>query len=261
MDDTEFPTEAELSELLDSLLAGWVAQPTTMTSRPRNLVKGQVLTTYTLAAHTHRVAEAAAKLWHKELHLETVPLIRSAFEYALTAQFVAQCEDGVDGFFTEQARTVRISLEQIAAAGWKGAAEIADRVEEWEAVDTPAALSARRFDVLCDDLEPGGKLSYAVYRNLSSLTHPSRSVVARYLTEDQETVLQEPKPFEDKSRAWLLYLLCVSLTWAGRAIDMLLRDHPRRSELRRVARQLGIPPELQVSQNYRARQYKASSAG
>jgi len=84
----------------------------------------------------HRVAEAAARLWREDFHLEAIQLVRSAFEHASTAQFIAQCEDGVDGFFTEQARTQRVGLDQIVKAGWQGSAEIADRVEEWEGVDS-----------------------------------------------------------------------------------------------------------------------------
>lgn len=262
MAEPKFPTEAELSKLLDRLLSGWYAQPTEMTIRRstqrRSHTRAQWLTTYALAAHAHRLAHGALKLWRDDFQLECMPLIRAAFEHALTAQFIAQCEDGVLGFFNEAARNQKVRLDDIARAGWDGASEIANRLEAWETVDTAATQTARSFKTLCEDLEPGGPLSYAIYRTLSALSHASRSTVAYYLDHiEDETVQQEPREFGEPNRSWWLFILCICVVWAGRAIDMLLRDHPRRTELREAAKQLQITPELQVSQKYRMRRRKA----
>lgn len=255
MPGRDLPSDAESLALLDSLLNGWSSQSNDMRARRRNVYAGQFNTTYALAAHTHRVAEAAARLWREQLHVEAMPLIRAAFEHAVTSQFVAQCEDGVDGFFSAQARNQRVSLEQIARAGWDGAVKVTDGLAAWEGRGGPAADSARNFEKLCNDLTPGGEMLYATYRNLSALTHPSKSIVARYLDAGEETtIFMEPEPIGETAAAWYAYILCSTVAWAGRAFDMMLDDHPRRSELRRAAQQLAITLEFQISDAYRERQ-------
>lgn len=196
------------------------------------------------------------------LVLEAMPTVRSLYEHALTAQWVGQYEDGAAGFTNEYLRARRNTVETLLRTGLKNAREKAERMEDihqWEAIPSDADKPARHFGVLCRELNVNDEL-YSYYRIMSAMAHPTGHIVDSYLeTVDPIVVRREPQGHE-RATPWL-YMCCVSLVLAGRAFDWLDRSHPRREELRRAARTLGIKPELQLSEAFYARIRKAKAAG
>ncbi|NWJ69173.1 hypothetical protein HX744_00980 [Pseudonocardia sp. ICBG1122] len=106
---------------------------------------------------------------------------------------------------------------------------------------TTSNEEARRFEKLCKSLEPGGEQAYSLYRLMSGYCHPGAEVLEFYVSEPI-SVQRDPKHF-DNPEHWL-QILCCALVWAGRSVDMLDKKRPRRNELRRAAKLLGISPEL-----------------
>ncbi|WP_139320502.1 DUF5677 domain-containing protein [Saccharomonospora sp. CUA-673] len=242
--------QQELLKLLRSLLDSWQTLP------PKaELCKGktvaQVATVFGLAAHTHRLATAVDMLWSAGMYIESAPLIRGAMENALTAQFVAQVDDGVYGLLNNYARKRKNLVDEIVKAGYLSSDQLASQLDEWEPVQTPSTDSATKVQQLCNDLEPGGSQAYAWYRLLSAWSHAGGAIVDEYAHDDPFQLSITPDKFPPSTG--FLVILGGSVVWAGRAYDMLTRGKGRREELRRAAGKIGIVPELHPSAAYRRR--------
>lgn len=255
-------TDVELRDLAMSLIESWNAGPLQVEMRPGR-EQGQFVVTYGLAAHAHRLAKAALLLLENGLTLEAAPTVRSLYEHSLTAQWVGQYKDGAAGFTHEYLRARRATVETLLRTGRQSAREKAQQMEDidpWEDTPHDAEKPARHFGMLCQELNVTEEL-YAYYRIMSGMAHPTGHIVDSYVESvDPLVVSREPQGHEQASSS--LYLCCVSLVLAGRALDWLDRSHPRREKLRRAARTLGIKPELQLSEAFytRIRKSKAKQA-
>ncbi len=137
---------------------------------------------YGLSAHTHRIAVAAYELIGQDKALEAVPIVRSMFEAALTAHWVAQIDGAAEAFFNEQTRQRRNLFEGIPALGIASItpAEIETAkaaLDEMEKLESNASTS---FEAICADLAPGGDSAYTQYRMMCQLTHASAFLGGRY---------------------------------------------------------------------------------
>lgn len=232
------------------LLDGWEARvDVPLTGTRRRPFSPQLLAVaHGLAAHTHYIATPALDLIGMGRVLASLPLIRAAYESAITAQWVVQTGDGAAAFVNEDLRQRRnhvTSLEKAASETLRGAsAEVAAQLMD----ELETTSSARRFDEICADLTPGGQDAYVVYRSLSHLSHASVLVADQYLEalEVSPHLALRTEPAEPDAPTWT-HILAASLVWAGRAVDILDQNHPRRAALRRAAHALGIQPELQLS--------------
>lgn len=244
----------QLIKIVDELLDGWRSGLESARLRIEDAQTAMAI--IALAEHAHRLAPVARDLLSSGLVLESTALIRQCYEIGLTCQWLKHVPDSLISFVGEglrQRRNAAVTLRKVDRQTEQG---IAASIEAMLPTDmsrfseTPSRASGRNFNELCADLEPGGDQAYSLYKALSAYSHATSSLADLYLEADPDKPDAMPRFREDAQiaspRAWA-YLLAVSLTFAGRAVDMADRDHPRRSQLRRAANQLGVPAELKLS--------------
>lgn len=253
-----------LSRCAEDLIEQWQSthDETFRMRRPgRRTTEMQFAVVFGLASHVHNVVAELLPAARRGLTVVELPLVRMAYESAISAQWVAQVDDGVNAFYNEeirQRRNLRTTLaKSVSDVFREGAATLRH-------TDSPALESdstARQFEQRCLDLTPGGPDAYALYRILSMASHATIDVCDEYLEEDAQGSLQlVPDARRRRDAAAWTSIICSSLVWAGRAVDYFDATNRRRSELRRVARELGIPSELQLSEHYRTRIARARRA-
>ncbi|GAB2966666.1 DUF5677 domain-containing protein [Saccharothrix stipae] len=243
-------THEETHDLLAARISAWQDRSDQARKAP-GVSMAQFVTVLALAAHTHRVARGVLVLYGEDLRLEAVPLVRSAYEHSLTAMWLAQYDEAVIGFVNRYDQQRRLAVDTIAKAGWSGAKELADRLEQEERRSSRADGPAGNFGQLCNELEPGGDEAYAIYRILSSLSHAGALLADHYMAADPLEVSLEPRRVGEATH-WL-YLTAVSVVKAAWAVDMLEFDHPRRGALQAAGDRLGVQPESRLSQKHHAR--------
>jgi hypothetical protein len=247
----------ETTDLIDALIRGWQA---TFAAADRQLTFGQrnerphvgrFATIYGLAAHAHVLVEQARPHLTTDLLPAVLPLVRQAYECGLTAAWAALNRESAFAQFNEEIRrtkAVRVTLGK--SRQFAGRLELLpDEPDEMEGVSSVA--QARNFAALCEDLEPDGATLYLLYRILSKYCHAGPFVIDQYLTPTEADpgipalhVRPERPGMEPELTA---FLAAAALVVAGRAVDFIDPARTRRSELRRAARELGIPAELRLS--------------
>jgi hypothetical protein len=212
-----------------------------------------------LARHVHETVRAIRLLIDGDHANAAIPLVRLAYECALTATWLVQSEnhDGVKAFMHEYTRqqtnlqsVLRRSIVEIFR---EGADDVADTNME---AHLGSADNARRFDLICEDLAPGGTDAYIYYKALSSVSHAGIPVVDLYFSTPQPGQRVPPprrKPARALGEDLLLFLSNASMVWSGRAVSYISKNQAYRSSLRRAARQLGVTSEIQLSSAYRKR--------
>lgn len=240
----------EIRPLLDSLLELWTREPGGVTTKSESSEHLPVV--FGLAAHAHRLAAAALRLYDGGLPFEAVPLIRTAYETALTAMWVAQVDDALPALLNKELKQRRKLAANLSRARWSLTPEDIARIgrDGYDLRETTSNGVAGSFEQLCRDLTPGGIEAYGLYRFMSAYTHPTVSVIDEYLVQREEGAWPPiGLSYHSKTEDWNLWLffLAASLVWSGRAFDFYDRSHKRRNELRRAARALEIPPKLNLS--------------
>ncbi len=267
------PGNDQSAEVLEELLNSWPAfsaatadfhQPAARRGkRFENPDVARIATVIGLSRHVYDTVEAANLLIQSERDNAAIPLVRMAYETALTAVWLVQSKGhhGITAFMREYSRS-RKALQQDAAkatsaAFREGAASVADADPDLypEEID-----SVQRFRQVCLDLTPGGADAYVIYRVLSAYSHSSLSAAELYIAKHESGVPgRRDRPDRALSRALLQYLMACSLVWAGRAFSYLSHDKAHRSVLRQAARRLGITSELQLGPNYHQRHAKSGA--
>jgi hypothetical protein len=255
-------TEPELLDLAESLLEGWAAPVNMLGDRSKQ--PEATLVVWGLAAHVHRLARAYVVLYRQGMVLEAMPLLRAAFETALTCAWANEMPDALPSLGNEQHRRWTALVKELSGPRWPVDDETraAWRAVTHEPASTSSDGSARHFERLCHDLVQAGDQAYGLYRIMSSETHPTMTVVMRYLRPPgpaHVNLSDEPEPDDEGGRRWLL-LVCASMVWSGRAFDFHDRDRPRRGELRRAAKALGVPESLVLTNEARVRSKKSPAA-
>jgi hypothetical protein len=235
-----------LRETLDvarGLLDGWdTKQPPLEFSPRRDIDHGRFACVYGLAAHAHRLGKAAIALYDADLALEALPTIRCTYEHGLTAMWAAQYPTAARALVNESYRNRRNTIGSAQRAGWAHIVKLAEESDDWGPIASPLDSTAKSLQQLCGSLEPGGEQAYSIFRLMSSMSHPGAHLVDYYIHKDPVAVQATPKEL-DAPEIWM-FMTCCSLLWAGRAVDMIHKEHPRRNELRSIAKRLGISPEL-----------------
>jgi len=222
------------------------------------------LAVHGLCAHTYRVGEQALAMYETGMVMETFPLLRLSYESALTAHWIAQNVDGSEAVLNNDVLSRRAAAGTLSKAHSEilrsGAQDFpgADK----ELIQTSSQAQVRNFEQLCQDLEPGGADAYAYYRLMSWYSHPTARIIDSYLqpTEDMQDLASlrlEPEKLDVNT--WV-HFLAFALVWAARSLDFLDADRTHRSELRKAARDLGIPEVLKLSEKARQRTAKAEQA-
>jgi hypothetical protein len=215
----------------------------------------QFAVVHSFAAHAHYIADAALDLIEQDRILAAIPLVRSVYEFALTAQWTAQVSDAAEALINETYRqrdnTSKVMLETPVDLIRKAAATITGTGQL--RLPTTSDTPGRIFRARCDDLTPGGPQAYLNYRLMSEYVHPGVIAADQYLTEAPETPLGvtlrlEPRQSVGEANAMWAFFIAAGLVWAGRAVDFFDKRHLRRSELRTLASSLGIESALQPSE-------------
>ena len=244
-------TQSETSRIGRELLATWEHRGDSplVGTRRRSFTQSQLAVVHGLVAHTHYMAGPALDLLDAGRVLAALPLVRSCYESAITAQWAAQSRDGYTAFMNEDIRQRRNHVRAMSEAASTVFREAASTIHGADFEDFPTTASARTFDKVCDDLDPGGHDAYVTYRMQSHLTHPSVIVVDQYLDAlDVEPGLAlRLSPKEPSPAPWTA-LVVSSLIWAGRAAEYLDKHHTRRKQLLNAARALGVAPHLHLSE-------------
>lgn len=260
--DTELSLE-DVFKIADGLCRGWesTAEQPMVGTRRRKIGTQQMSIVHGLTAHTYAVGSAALRLIDEENVLVAMPLIRAAYECALTAHWVAQSHDGAQAFVNEDLRNRRNHVKTLLASS----ASLQQHAVDVAAVlidDLETTSSARNFSSICDELKPGGSDAYSHFRVMSHMSHASILVVDQYLElidEAPGVALRFAPAEEPEARAWA-FIVCCAFVWAGSAMDYMAKQRPRRSELRAVARRLGIEADLQLTDEAEARQRLGKAA-
>lgn len=207
-------------------------------------------TVHGISRHALRVAPIVFELYERGLTLEAMPLVRTAYEFAVTAQWAADSREGIFAIYNEELRNRRAlaaTMRQSASKVFQEAAPDVDPTD-WERIDTVADVQGRRFSERCVALASAGHHAYGLYRAMSAFCHPSASLADHYLQADDSQagarLCWDPDQFDHDS--WL-FLTVASVVWAARAIDNMNRDHPNRELLRGAAHDLGIPDVLRLT--------------
>lgn len=245
----------ELSEGLvlaaNRLLEIWADKPRVATNR-HPIIDSRSATIVALAAHAHRLVDGALSLIvERRLVRESAPLVRGAFENAITAQWLYQYDEAaLNAFLNESSRQSRNFLQAALENNWidevrAGALRNAslDSVAPTEIDD-----AGRIFHRRCLDLDGPGPVLYAYYRALSALTHPGSATVSFYadLSSTPPTITLSPNA-TNSERNLLLLLSAFACIWAGRIVDLNDQQHPNRENYRYWADKLNVRDVLQKS--------------
>jgi Family of unknown function (DUF5677) len=248
----ELPDFDKLSALARELLDSWDAlmAQDDLESELRGRTLAQIAVTLGLVRHTHLLGHAALSLLDADNGLAAAPLVRSMYECALTAQWVAQVDGAQEAFFAKQTKQRRNLLESMKSLSLPSV-QPGELDEAMSALDEDKAQKVRlsaTFAAICDALQPGGKQAYAHYRMMSQLSHPSDILLDHYLgvAETAAGIGRKVPPEQVSRTAWAVLALA-SLVWAGQAVEYSNQRRPRRALIRRVATRLQIEPVLRSS--------------
>lgn len=249
--------EEELITWIRALLASW--DDVTEDHLPQGDVhQAQFASIYGLTAHAHRSAAAALVLIEQQMVLEAIPVVRTAYECALTAHWLLRVKEGTIGFLREGHRQRKNLLDVGKRVLNEADLQEAERVAaEFSHEPSTADEAARNMQKRCEDLRPGGQTAYLFYRGLSALSHASPYLVDFYLelTDDAELPTLRKLPKAEDPRPWL-HLLAAALVWAGQAVNVCDKRHRRRRQLRAAARDLRIALDLRAADHVWVREQR-----
>ncbi|WP_434177122.1 DUF5677 domain-containing protein [Brachybacterium conglomeratum] len=198
------------------------------------------------ATHVPETARLIIEYLPDRLTVAHAPLIRSIFEKTMTLAWVDEVDDGAEALMTEEARQRRNLARCLMEIGdAENAAMI--RHQEDQELDTSSLAQGRYFEQLTKDI--GLENAYTTYRVLSSLAHPSIQVADSYLDSedgDQLFLRSRGRALSHGAKDGWGYLIAMCLVWSGYVANYLDPNRTRRSELRRVARELGVLAELPI---------------
>jgi hypothetical protein len=251
----ELPTVDYLVALIGDLQATWRSRTSLEVRIEDDTTLTRFGVAYGLTAHVHRIAAVAVPLLADGVVLEAVPLVRMAYETALTAVWCVQIQGAPIALANKHVRQRKAPIRTLGES--RSLAAIAAKMREEQPLPARDEETADdRFEGICMALEPGGQDAYAHFRLMSSMAHPSAFLCDFYLADDATVPFTgyrlRDEPEQPKAGPYLA-MLAASLIWSGRAMDYLDKNHPRRSQLRDAARRLGIESELQPSDPSAAR--------
>ena len=258
------PTEDALRGACEELLRSWDttylgAKEISLGRKDQKPDAVRFLLVLAFAAHAHHLTGTACSILADDDYASAVPLLRVAYESALTAVWAAESEDAaraIQNEYVDSAGKLRSTLQK---TGWFD--DLLNHVPEpGTAVDvTPRASGeARSFSNLCQALEPHPDWLYTAFRLLSAYAHPSGSVVQMFVsgTADEGVRFAPAQVPRDDHRQWW-HAAAIGLLHAGQALDRLDPGSPRRELLASVGELLGWGEPLRLTE--RARQTVAKA--
>lgn len=259
------PSVEELRELVDHLLSQWAQHATGGTFQQPAARRGRTFTGSDIARiaivdglvrHVHETARAVITLIDSEQVTATASIVRQMYECALTAVWLTQSTDdhGVRALLSEHVRTRRALQNDARQAASPTFRDGADDLPDTDPTPFLGSLdSVRNFKGICLDLAPGGVDAYVYYRLLSTYSHASLGVTDLYFAPSAEggyLPQRRDQPRTPISADTMLFFAAISMVWSARAYTYMSKNQAHRSVLRSAARELGINPEISLSENY-----------
>ncbi|TQM96086.1 hypothetical protein FB476_0946 [Ornithinimicrobium humiphilum] len=235
--------------VVDELLSSWEAHVETgehkLRSRQRKTLP-QAAVVLALTSHVYECAKFLRPHLPTELSPVQMPIVRAILESAMTVLWVDKVEDAAAAFLNEEIRQRNNLQNTLRETPWFAAH--ADQVAHAgdDPQPTSAAEEARRFNRLLERL--GAQDFYAFYRLLSAVTHPSVTLTDCYLEGDDGrgfpfTLMPRAERLSSsEGNAWLM---AVCMLWTARTVNYYDGDKQRRSQLRRLGRDMGIKVDFQ----------------
>jgi hypothetical protein len=234
---------------LDRLLAHWdsldLSQPS-LRGR-HDVTADRALTVWGLTAHAHAQARLVRKLG--AAGVEVAPMVRTAYECALSAQWIiTRGPNALPAFLNEGARQ-RLNLgKSMKEAQWAGMdQELVDQLQAERLPKGNLDDQAKNLHKIIDDFELAPTL-YAVYRFLCGFSHAGITLIDAYQRDDPHSpigvaLLRHGAPPGVGSWEWVLVW---TLVWAGRGLDWIVSGSPSRSFYKGIARESGMPDAVLV---------------
>ncbi|MDQ1178661.1 DUF5677 domain-containing protein [Rhodococcus sp. SORGH_AS_0301] len=252
------PTRERLLEIVDELCSGWnqfLAVPDQQFARPRDADEpAAAALVMALSSHVTELGSGVLTLARSgSSGMTLMPLVRAAYESAITAHWLAQLPDAAPAFINEDARNRKAIVRELPNARGQGFRDSVDAISRQivPRLSTSSDAQARNFEGRCHDLDLAGVDAYLYYRAASSLTHPSILVADQYL-RSIDSELYVSAHAQNMGDAWI-FVTAAALVWAQMAANYCDPQRTRRTTLRRIGRELGIEPELALSPAARAR--------
>lgn len=214
------------------------------------------------ANHAHAMMGTIIELLDKNRVVEAVPVVRSAYETALYAQWVYLVGDDAAKALANEHGRIRKAMQEDAAKSRsphqrKFAPKIGDA--NWDTIGSRSDPQARNFKSMLDDIDAGREL-YVFYRLMSEYCHPSMVVVDHYINSDETgsyypTFQHAPK--QPDPSTWMFFTL-LSACYATSPISTIIRNKSLRNTIRKIANNCSISLDLALSASYyqRMRKYR-----
>ncbi|MBA4023876.1 MAG: hypothetical protein C0482_16075 [Gordonia sp.] len=207
---------------------------------------------YGLAMHTTNLLSLVAGLHTTGVNpMFLMPQVRTMYETAITAQWIALVEDGANAWINaSQANSARL-IDNLRKSSDPIFTNAADSIQKARIMDTALPSTsdhqAGNFKSLCADLNIGDTDAYSYYKLLCAYTHPSVDLADEYLVQPEgqnAAIVRQPKM--TPTDAWF-YLAAASTVWAQMAMQLTAKDPTFRNHLRSIARELGVEDTFQPS--------------
>jgi hypothetical protein len=248
------PSEGDLRGACEDLLRSWDAtylgvEEISLGRADQEADPIRFLLVLAFASHAHHLTGTACSMLDGGDYPSAVPLLRVAYESALTAAWAAESEDAALALHNQYLDGTGKLRANVQKTGWFD--DLLERVHEpGDATDVAPRASgeAGNFSNLCQALEPHPDWLYTTFRLLSAYAHPSGSVVRMFVpgTADQGAAFSPAKAAEDAHRQWW-HAAATVLLHAGQAFDRLDPRAPRQGLLARTGELIGWEEPLRLS--------------
>lgn len=172
----------------------------------------QMLTLYGPCVQVIRFNRSVAILNERNHHTEVRVLVRSALEYAATAQYAYLRVDGIDRLLKDTATRQRGLMRRMAA--WTDDGEYQRMADDVHVPDTAKSMPSVA-DVF-RALDPGGAVFESAYAILSQSTHVRASSLTQYFKKNGDFIGLNPGAEEDPFESFTmttLALATMAVTW------------------------------------------------
>lgn len=217
---------------------------------------------YAYAAHAQMLTVSACEHLVGLDYVVAGPLLRVAYESALTAVWAAESEEA--GRAIHSALVKSVGNLRASALNTKWFDDVLDLIPEPDpapAGTAPRAESeATTFSNLCAALEPHSDWLYTHYRLLSAYAHPSGEVIKMFVDADVPTIWLSPAAATPDVHRALWSSAAFNMLLAGQALDRLDPNARRRDTLAQAGAVLGWEEPLRLTEKAKRAVQKARAA-
>jgi hypothetical protein len=261
------PSEDDIRGACEDLLRSWDAtylgaEEISLGREDQDLDPVRYLLVLAFASHAHHLTGTTCSLLNDGDYASAVPLLRVAYESALTAVWAAESEEAARALHDRYIDDVGKLRGSVEKTGWFD--DLLGRVPDPGTAIGAAGRAkgeASSFFNLCQALEPHPDWLYTTFRLISAYAHPSGSVVRMFVPTSVGEGVQFA-PAEESAEAhrqwWHAAAMC--LLHAGQALDRIDPLAPRRELLAQVGELLGWDEPLRLSEAARRSVSEARTA-